>query len=198
VETRSTVHGEIPPGESEPELKHLYVVRHGLAEGQSPDAPLTWEGRRQAERLSELLKDRHIDQIISSPYVRALTSIEPVAEGLRMQAHEDPRLSERVLSSEPLDNWSDCLEQTFVDFELAYNGGETSEQAMGRVIHVVNEALAGNHCDVVIVTHGNLMTLLLRHFDERFGFEEWAALTNPDVYRVTVDELETIIERIWI
>ncbi|QSO45649.1 histidine phosphatase family protein [Alicyclobacillus mengziensis] len=126
-----------------------------------------------------------------------MTSIEPLAQALSLQVHDDPRLSERVLSSKRLENWLACLEQTFADFALAYNGGETSEQAMRRAIQVVNEALAGNHRNVVLVTHGNLMTLLLRHFDERFGFQEWAALTNPDVYRVTVDGSETTVERVW-
>jgi 2,3-bisphosphoglycerate-dependent phosphoglycerate mutase len=178
-------------------LKRLYIVRHCSAEGQSPDAPLTWEGRKQAERLSAFLKDKDIESIISSPYVRAMTSIEPLAEALNLQVHDDPRLSERVLSSEPLDNWLDCLEQTFADFGLAHDGGETSEQAMERATQVLNEVLAGNHRNVVLVTHGNLMTLLLRHFDERFGFQEWAALTNPDVYRVTVNGSETSVERVW-
>lgn len=178
-------------------MKRLYVVRHCSAKGQSPDAPLTWEGRKQAEGLSNFLKNQYIDQIISSPYVRAMTSIEPLAEALSLQVHDDPRLSERVLSSEPLDNWLVCLEQTFANFSLSYDGGETNEQAMERVTQVVNEVLVGNHRNVVLVTHGNLMTLLLRHFDERFGFQEWAALTNPDVYRVTVDESERIVERVW-
>lgn len=26
------------------------------------------------------------------------------------------------------------------------------------------------------------MSLLFKHFDEMFGFEEWKRLTNPDVY----------------
>jgi broad specificity phosphatase PhoE len=34
-----------------------------------------------------------------------------------------------------------------------------------------------------VVTHGNLLTLLLRHFDGRSGFETWPALKNPDVFR---------------
>ena len=40
-----------------------------------------------------------------------------------------------------------------------------------------------------IVTHGNLLALLLRHFDGRVGFAAWEALTNPDVYRVTLGNL---------
>lgn len=59
------------------------------------------------------------------------------------------------------------------------------------------ELLALNQGSAVDVTHGDLMTLLLRHFDERFGFEAGAALTNPDVYLVTVSGSESTVERVW-
>lgn len=184
-------------GEGGYTLKRLYIVRHCSATGQSPDAPLTSEGQEQAERLSDFLASQEIKSIISSPYVRAMKSIEPLVTNLNLPVHVDSRLSERVLSSRQLEDWLDCLQQTFANFDLAYEGGETSGQAMERAAQVVNEVLAGNHCNVVLVTHGNLMTLLLRHFDERFGFQEWAALTNPDVYRVTVNGSETTVERVW-
>ena len=44
------------------------------------------------------------------------------------------------------------------------------------------------------------MTLMLKRFDDRFGFDEWAALTNPDVYRITLSDAASPalrVERIW-
>ena len=49
----------------------------------------------------------------------------------------------------------------------------------------------------VLVTHGNLMTLLLKHFDPRIGFTEWQRLTNPDVYRVVIAPEHAEIARVW-
>lgn len=178
-------------------MKRLYIVRHCSAAGQAPDAPLTSEGKAQAQRLADFLQDKEIEPIISSPYVRAVNSIEPLAERLNLEVQVDPRLSERILSPEPLENWLDCLKHTFTDFDLAYDGGESSRQAMNRVVAVVDELLPRHPESVVVVTHGNLMTLLLRYFDKRFGFEEWAALTNPDVYLVTVNGSESNVERVW-
>jgi broad specificity phosphatase PhoE len=37
----------------------------------------------------------------------------------------------------------------------------------------------------LLVTHGNLMTLLLKRFDDRIGFAKWQPLTNPDVYSIS-------------
>ncbi|HEY3368455.1 MAG TPA: hypothetical protein VGK74_25655 [Symbiobacteriaceae bacterium] len=44
------------------------------------------------------------------------------------------------------------------------------------------------------------MALMLKRYDDRFGFDEWAALTNPDVYRITLSDVAgpaPRLERIW-
>jgi 8-oxo-dGTP diphosphatase len=62
-----------------------YVVRHAKAgdraEWQGDDRlrPLTKSGREQAAAMAELLKDEPIDRILSSPYVRCLQTVEPLA-----------------------------------------------------------------------------------------------------------------------
>jgi len=62
-----------------------YVVRHAKAgdreewEGDDRLRPLTKSGRQQAEALAELLKNEPIDRILSSPYVRCLQTVEPLA-----------------------------------------------------------------------------------------------------------------------
>ena len=59
--------------------KKIYVIRHCEAEGQSLEAQLTKRGVRQAADLTEFFADMKIDRIISSPYLRAIQSIERVA-----------------------------------------------------------------------------------------------------------------------
>ena len=62
-----------------------YVVRHAKAgdreawQGDDRLRPLTKAGRRQAEALADLLRNEPIDRILSSPYVRCLQSVEPLA-----------------------------------------------------------------------------------------------------------------------
>jgi 2,3-bisphosphoglycerate-dependent phosphoglycerate mutase len=50
----------------------------------------------------------------------------------------------------------------------------------------------------LLVTHGNLMTLLLKHFDDQIGFAHWQQLTYPDVYRITRAVECAEMERIWV
>jgi 2,3-bisphosphoglycerate-dependent phosphoglycerate mutase len=173
----------------------LYLVRHCQAAGQEPDAPLTEIGQQQAIALVGWINDVSIGRIISSPFVRAYQSIVPLSEHLRLTIEVDDRLVERVLSPVPLDNWRQRLAETFIDLDLSFGEGESSRTAMMRGISVVNQAMQQTTDPVVIVTHGNLMTLILKHFDERFGYTEWENLQNPDVYCIQVSGERTCTER---
>jgi 2,3-bisphosphoglycerate-dependent phosphoglycerate mutase len=160
----------------------LYLVRHCQASGQEPDAPLTEIGQQQAIALADWLREVSIKRIISSPFTRAYQSIVPLSEHLGLTIEVDDRLIERVLSPVPLDNWREQLAKTFIYLDLSFEGGESSRTAMMRGVSVVNQAMQQTTDPVVFVTHGNLMTLILKHFNERVGFAEWENLRNPDVY----------------
>jgi 8-oxo-dGTP diphosphatase len=64
----------------------IYVVRHAKAgdraewEGDDRLRPLTKSGHRQAEVLAAWLKKEPIDGILSSPYIRCIQTVEPLAD----------------------------------------------------------------------------------------------------------------------
>jgi 2,3-bisphosphoglycerate-dependent phosphoglycerate mutase len=166
----------------------LYLIRHCQATGQAPDAPLTPTGAQQAVALAAALAPFAIEQIVSSPYMRATQSVTPLAELLDLPIRTDARLVERVLSGAPIDDWVNALRATFDDVELAFPGGETSRAASERAVAAINEALAHGARVLAIASHGNLLSLVLRHFDPALGFAEWQAMRNPDVYRVALGD----------
>jgi 2,3-bisphosphoglycerate-dependent phosphoglycerate mutase len=176
--------------------KVLYIVRHCQATGQEPDALLTSEGYVQAVALADLLAKAAIERIISSPFARAYQSVVPLAENLCLKIDTDERLVERVLSKSPLDNWREHLADTFTNLDLCMDGGESSRAAMDRVVSVMDEILQHDATTTAVVTHGNLMILLLKCLDDRIGFVEWESLKNPDVYRVEFKNDGVQIERI--
>lgn len=159
----------------------IYLIRHCQAKGQERNAPLTELGKQQAIELANLLEQKQIEKIVSSPYTRAYESIVPLAKRLTLTIETDERLIERLLSPTPVNDWENKLAETFVDLDLSFNGGESSRTAMSRGMAVVNEAIRKIN-SVAIVTHGNLMALILKSFDERIGYDDWSNLQNPDVY----------------
>lgn len=174
-------------------MKTIYLVRHCSATGQSPEAELSELGYKQAQDLVRIFENVLAEQIISSPFLRAQHSIAPTAESKNLSVILDDRLSERILSTTDLPNWLEVLEKTFVDMDFKLIGGESSQEAMTRGIEVVKAA--PNHS--ILVTHGNLMSLLLNHYDDSFGFTEWKSLSNPDVYKLNIGEQDSSISRLW-
>jgi 2,3-bisphosphoglycerate-dependent phosphoglycerate mutase len=178
-------------------IKTIYIVRHCKASGQDPDAPLTREGVAQATQLADRLALLPIERITSSPFLRATQSIAPLAQRLGLPIITDERLAERILSTAALPDWLAALQATFDDLDRCFEGGESSRAAMQRAAGVMRECDLHSANVTLLVTHGNLMTLLLKHFDPRIGFVEWQRLTNPDVYRVVLAPERTEIVRMW-
>ncbi|MFF2886284.1 histidine phosphatase family protein [Paenibacillus sp. NPDC057967] len=95
-----------------------------------------------------------------------------MADKLGIEIVLEERLSERVLSGKNHPEWRDRLLQTYEDLDLCYEGGESSNAAMGRAISVVKEVLNSQNSNIVVVSHGNLISLMLKYFDHRIGFKE--------------------------
>jgi 2,3-bisphosphoglycerate-dependent phosphoglycerate mutase len=173
------------------------VVRHCQAEGQEPSASLTERGKQQAEALCAFLADFDVQRIVSSPFARAVESIRPLSAGLGVDVKIDQRLVERTLSTVLLADWREQLRVSFQDLDLIIGGGESSQAAMQRARAAVADILGHPAERTVVVTHGNLMTLMLKTFDDSIGFELWERLTYPDVYAVTVRGAQRTIRRVW-
>lgn len=166
-------------------LKNIYLVRHCSASGQHKDSPLTNHGIRQAYLLADFFQDQEIpvDRIISSPYLRAIESIKPYAQKYDLEIEIDYRLNERILSTVPLDDWIDILEHSFKDTDFKLSGGESSNDAVHRVLEVLEEIYSDeDHNHIIIITHGNLLALLLNYYNQNFGFDGWRELQNPDLF----------------
>ena len=177
--------------------KIIYLVRHCQATGQAADAPLTAEGVEQAEALAEFLSGFGINQIVSSPFARAVESIKPFSIRSNLEIKPDARLIEAALSDVDYPDWLDKLRETFSDFELCFEGGESSRAATERATAAVGDALLSNTDSIALITHGRLLTLILKRFDSKYGFQEWQNLTTPDVFRIAIKDDESQVERIW-
>ena len=179
-------------------MKTIYVVRHAKAEGQPRESHLTMEGNKQAEQLVHFFQDKPIDRIISSPFLRTLQTIQPLAEMRKLPIIQDERLAERVLSSRDYPDWKEQLSLSFENFEMVLEGGESNQSGYERACSILEEIIQGDDKNVILVTHGNLMTLLLRYFNDKAGIDELFALSNPDVYEISINGEQKSMTRIWI
>lgn len=175
----------------------IYLIRHAEATGQSPESPLTPAGQVKAQILAVMLANSGIKRILASPFLRTRQTALPLAQHLGLPVETDDRLVERILSENASPDWLKMLEASFANPDLRFPGGETSREARARAVAVVTEVLECGPEPVAIVSHGNLLTLLLNHYDQSLGFACWARLSNPDVYRVLLERDVTRVERAW-
>lgn len=163
-------------------MNRFILIRHCEAEGQNPEALLTRQGERQSEILRDFLFHFPIDLVVASEYRRARQTAKPLANALGLDVRVDGRLNERVLSETPIANWREVLRDSFKNPDLRGPGGESAREASERAWTGLNDLLRSGCQLPAVVTHGNLLSLVLHSMDATFGYEGWEKLSNPDVY----------------
>jgi 8-oxo-dGTP diphosphatase len=80
----------------------VYVVRHAKAgvrsawTGPDEERPLTRRGRKQARRLVDRFQGLDLGRIVSSPFVRCVQTVEPLAEARGLAVEPVAELREGV------------------------------------------------------------------------------------------------------
>jgi phosphohistidine phosphatase SixA len=75
-------------------LRHAAAGDRAQWDGDDFHRPLNAKGRRQAAELVELLRPFGVRRVVSSPYVRCVQTVEPLAAALGLQLEQDDRLAE--------------------------------------------------------------------------------------------------------
>lgn len=172
-------------------VRHAEPVPPGTPDVADDDRPLTEEGRAAAGTLAEELDAWELTAIYSSPYARAVETVEVLARRRGLPVHLLEDLRERRLSPEPHDDWQASLERSWTDADFALPGGESGRVAQRRAIGTL-DLLRVRHPDggrLVLGSHGNLISLILQALEPEVGFDFHMAMPTPAVYRLTHDGL---------
>jgi 2,3-bisphosphoglycerate-dependent phosphoglycerate mutase len=200
TKTCSPDSNSLPGSCATPQRSVFYLIRHAHAKW-TPDEerPLSAQGMRDAIGVADALRAMSISRIVSSPYRRAVQTVQPLAERLNLAIEIEPDLRERSLGTpEPGTDFVSAVEATWSDPSFAYPGGESNETAQRRAVAVVRRLLrahAGRH--IALSTHGNLLALLVQYFDRRVGFDFWRALSTPDIFALRLDDGRVSLNRLW-
>lgn len=78
----------------------IYLVRHAVAlarkhwSGDDLERPLTSRGDRQAAALADQLSGVAVDRIYTSPAVRCIATVQPLADARSLPLQQSPALAE--------------------------------------------------------------------------------------------------------
>lgn len=157
--------------------------------GSDDDRPLSEEGRQAAEELADELEPYVINAVYSSPYPRALQTIEPIARRRGLEIQLLPDLRERRLTTAPRDDWRDHLSRGWQDPDYALEGAESGRSAQRRGIGVL-DLLRVRHPDggrILVGSHGNLISLILQVLEPMVDFDFHQAMPMPAIYHLEHD-----------
>ena len=150
-------------------MTHLYYVRHAQPDYSVHDdltRPLTEKGMRDCALVTDFLTDKSIDRVFSSPYKRAVDTVQPFAAQAHLPVTLIDDLRERRIDSVWIDDFESFCKAQWADFDYRYKDGECLREVQERNI----EALQKNSVDLRRAKH--------RHRRSRHGAEH-----NPQLLR---------------
>ncbi|MBP1753891.1 MAG: Phosphoglycerate mutase [Firmicutes bacterium] len=152
-------------------MVNLYLIRHGRQNSNlcNVDVELSTEGRLQAEFLRERLRNYSIDALYSSQLIRAKQTAGIINEALQLPHIIREELCE--ISFGLLTGHSESyIEEHFADFreaqkllkeDVPYPEGENGTSVYERAMPVIQEIVQSGKKNIVIVTHGGTIRVLL-------------------------------------
>lgn len=182
-------------------LTHLYLVRHAHST-YSPNElsrPLSEDGLLTADTVTEILKKENIDIIYSSPYKRALQTVQGLANYLDQEVQIVEDLKERILAEKPVKDFKKAINKVWLDYDFSWSGGESNRIAQKRGVQAIFQILE-NHIgkNIVIGSHGNIMVLIMNYFDNKYDFNFWQNLEMPDIYKLTFNRNKLVnVHKKW-
>jgi 2,3-bisphosphoglycerate-dependent phosphoglycerate mutase len=188
-------------GERKDLLTNLYFVRHAHSTYTPEELgrPLSEQGIAEAKKITQILKKENIDNVISSPYKRAIQTVEGIADFICKEVVIENNFKERKLSDKPVEDFHLAVKKVWEDSTFSWEGGESNIISQKRGVQAtlrVLERYEGQN--IAIGTHGNIMVLIMNYFDRKFSFSFWKELDMPDIYKLSFDKSKLKqVYRIW-
>ena len=165
-------------------IKHFHIFRHGqtdmnlkmIYQGSGVNSPLNNIGRQQARDIAQILKDKGIEVIYSSPLVRALETAQIVNETINVNIVNEHSLREAGLGQaegKPKDIIADAFPEEYSlwksldesSLDACFPEGETKRQVQERMLDILNRLSKDSAHNIIgLSTHSGMIRYLLWYF----------------------------------
>jgi 2,3-bisphosphoglycerate-dependent phosphoglycerate mutase len=154
----------------------VYLIRHSkkdfIYHGDDFYRPLTLKGKEIADKLALLDEFKNISIIYSSPYLRTIDTVKPLAEKLKLDINIK-------------DNLHEIIDNKF--------GSESFLDIRKRSMKALEEILEdGKNKTILICTHAIVIRAILSHYDQHYDKEEYQAMSSPDIWKLVFNDFNLI------
>lgn len=167
----------------------LILVRHchSTPDPQSPERnwPLSEKGRAQAIELAPVLAELGVDVLASSPYARAIATLQPYADQASLEIGVDRDLRERELGGwiPDIEELEAAIARMHAEPDFGLDGGETGRACLTRFQAGLGRLVAANPGRTIAVgSHGGVIGHLLNHLQDDLPERFWRRIRNPHVF----------------
>ena len=176
----------------------IYFVRHAepnLSNHDDKSRELSPKGLQDRKLVSEYLKDKGIDLVISSPYKRAIDTLVDFADLMDMEIVLEDRFKERKVGNEWIADFEAFTKRQWLDFDYKLFDGECLAEVQERNVEALREVLETyDGKNIVIGSHGTALSTIINHYDPSFGYSDFEKIRHvmPWVVQFVFDETSLI------
>ncbi|MDR1917475.1 MAG: histidine phosphatase family protein [Christensenellaceae bacterium] len=156
----------------------VYFVRHAESDRTVHDdrpRPLTAKGVMDSLLVTNFLKDKNIEIILSSPYRRAVDTIKGFAESIGKEIALDEAYREREIGIW-VDDIKSFIERQWADFsyKLDFPNSESLNDVQTRSTMALQKIIKDYEGkNIVIGTHGNTLATIINYFDDDYDYKDF-------------------------
>jgi 2,3-bisphosphoglycerate-dependent phosphoglycerate mutase len=176
----------------------VVLVRHALSIPPTADGPdeltrpLAGGGLQQALELVETLTGLGPVAVWSSPYRRAIQTVEPTAQALGLPVHTRWELREWDDGLPYTDDWEPHYAGSWADPSSARPQGESLHQLTVRAVDAVRALASENQGRLVVAgSHGTFIARALSGFGVPADWTFWQRMPMPAIYRLRFADLSS-------
>lgn len=163
-------------------MTKVYFIRHAEPNYSNHDdllRELTPKGMEDRKIVTEYLSNKKIDVVLSSPYKRAVMTLEDFTGkyGFKIETIND--FHERVVGNEWIDNFFEFSKNQWADFDYKLEGGECLREVQTRNIAALKEVLKKYEGkNIAIGIHGTALSTIINYYDKSFGYSDFEKVRN--------------------
>lgn len=171
----------------------VYFVRHAQPNYENHDdltRELTEKGLQDRMKVVEVLREIPVHAVLSSPYKRAVDTVQPLADQRGLSVVTDADFRERKVGDGWLEDFTSFAKLQWANFDFALEHGESLRQVQVRNTAALERALERHDGKTIVIgSHGTALSSLVEYYAPGFGYEGFDRIRNimPWVVRFTFE-----------
>ena len=192
-------HASFATGRYSSMMTTVFFVRHAepnYENHQDMLRELSAKGLQDRKRVTDFLTKKKIDVVLSSPYKRAVDTLKDFADRYGFDIQTIVGFRERKVDDVWIEDFTAFTKRQWADFSYKLSNGECLQEVQDRniaALKAVLEQYRGK--SIVIGTHGTALSTVIRYYNPRFGYDEFAHIRSvmPWIVELTFDENDQCI-----